>query len=82
MNHNMLKLNDDKTELCKWNFDTFAEQNIQVGSTKVGFSSKINNLGVTFDRTLSMQAHVNTIVKNCFYYLRNILFEKHSTYAP
>ena len=73
---NMLKLNDDKTEFIvfksKHNVNTFAEQNVQVGGTRVGISSKIKNLGVTFDQTLSMQAHVNTIAKNCFYYLRNI----------
>ena len=76
MSHNMLKLNDDKTEFIvfksKHNVNTFAEQNVQVGGTRVGISSKIKNLGVTFDQTLSMQAHVNTIAKNCFYYLRNI----------
>ena len=32
---------------------------------------KIKNIGVTFDQILSMQAHENTIAKNC-YYLRNI----------
>ena len=30
----------------------------------------LENLEVTFDQTLSMQEHVNTISKNCFYYLR------------
>ena len=58
-------LNDDKTEFIvfksKHNVNTFAEQNVQVGGTKVGISSKIKNLWVTFDQTLSMQAHVNTI---------------------
>ena len=38
----------------------------------VGISPKIKNLGVIFDQILSMQGHVNTIAKNCFYYLKNI----------
>ena len=45
MDHNMRELNDDKTEFIvskfKHNVNTFAEQNVQVGSTKVGISSKI-----------------------------------------
>ena len=45
MSHNMLKLNDDKTEFIvfksKHNVNTFAEQNVQVGGTRVGISSKI-----------------------------------------
>ena len=80
MNHIMLKLNDDKTELIvfksKQNINTFAEQNVQVSGTKVGISSKIKNLGVTFDQMLSMQAH------HCQKLF--LLFEKHSqnsTYA-
>ena len=37
MNYNMLKLNDDKTEFkYKYTVNTFAEQNVQVGGTKVG----------------------------------------------
>ena len=54
----MLKLNDDKTLVFKstHNINTFAEQNIQVGGTKVGISSQIKHLGVTFDQTLSVQA--------------------------
>ena len=76
MNRNMLKLNDDKTEFIvfksKRNVNTFAEENVQAGSTIVGITSKIKNLGVIFDLTLSMQTHVNTIAKNCFYYLRKI----------
>ena len=53
-----------KTEIIvlkfKFYFNTLAEQNIQVGGIKVEISSKIKNVGVTFDQTLSMQAHVNT----------------------
>ena len=41
-------------------------------------SSKIRNLGLTFDQTLSMEAHMHTIAKNCFfYYLRNIAGIQH-----
>ena len=39
------------------------EQNVQVGGAKEGTRSKIKNLVVTFDQTLSTQAHLDTIAK-------------------
>ena len=63
----MFKLNDDKTGFIVFksqhNVNTFVEQNVQVGGTKVGIILKIKYLGVTFDQMLSMQARVNTIAK-------------------
>ena len=56
MNHNM------HSSLCsnlKNNVNMFAEPNVQFSGIKVRSRSKIKNLGVTFDQTLSMQAHVN-----------------------
>ena len=48
MDHNMPKLNDDETELIvlksKHNVNTFVQQNVQVGGTKVGISSEIKDL--------------------------------------
>ena len=82
MNHIIFKLNDDKTEFTvfksKYNINTFVEQNVQVGGTKVEISSKIKNLGVTFDQTLSMQTRVSTMPKTVF-----IIWEtrQNSTYA-
>ena len=50
----MLKLNDDKTEFIvfkfKYNTNSLAEANVQVGGTAVEVSLKIRNLGVTFNR--------------------------------
>ena len=65
-----------QSSLCSnqsiYNANAFAEQSVQVGGTEVDISSKVRNLGVIFDQTLSMQSHVNAIAKRCFYYLRNI----------
>ena len=44
----------------------FADQNVEVGSTKLKINFKIKNTTITFDQTLSMQVHVNTIDKNRF----------------
>ena len=64
----MFKINGDKTKFIVYNYKlnvkSFADHNVQAGSTKVEISS--NNIRVAFDYTLSMQAHVNTIAKKCF----------------
>ena len=77
MERNMLKLNDDETEFIvfksKHNTNSFTGANVQVGGTAVEVSSKLRNLGVTFNQTLSMQTHVKAFAKVCFYYLRNIV---------
>ena len=56
----------------KLSTNSYDGANIQVGDTSVEVSSNIRSLGVTFNRTLSMQSHVNAITKVCFYYLGNI----------
>ena len=47
MDRNMLKLNDDKTELIvfKSNVNTFVEQNVQVNGREVGIISKVREWG-------------------------------------
>ena len=49
MNHNMLKLNDDKTELIvftsKYKQDVYNDLSITIGGTVVDCSSQIRNLG-------------------------------------
>ena len=42
------------------------------GKNKINHSSKIKNLGVIFDQTISMKDHVNTIVKTVNFHLRKI----------
>ena len=65
----MLKLNDDKTECIvfksKHNVNTFTERSswLYKGGDQVPGNKEIF---VTFDHTLSMQAHVNTIAKTVF----------------
>ena len=65
----MFKLNDDKTKMIGFtsiSTNTIVGANVQVGGTSVEVSSRIINLGITFNQTLSMQTHVNAIA--CFYY--------------
>lgn len=76
MEHNLLKLNDDKTELI-----VFAPKHLQglcqnvsvtFGGSTVTPAAQVKNLGVMFDQTMSMENHVNTISRTCHYHLRNI----------
>lgn len=56
----MLKLND--TPFVVHNANTFAWQNMYVGGTEAGISSKMNkNIEVTFDQSLSTEAHINDV---------------------
>ena len=56
MNKNMLKLNDDKTELIvftsKYKQDFYNDLRITIGDTVVDCSSQVKDLGVIFDRVL------------------------------
>ena len=77
MNQNMLKLNDDKTELIvfksKYKQDLYNDLSITIGDNVVDCSSQVKDLGVIFDRVLSLHQHVSYTSKTCQFYLRNII---------
>ena len=76
MNQNMLKLNDDKTELIvfasKYKQDLYNDLSITIGDTVVDCSSQVRDLGVIFDRVLSLRQHVSYTSRACRFHLRNI----------
>ena len=76
MNQNMLKLNDDKTELIvftsTYKQDLYNDLSITIGGTVVDYSSQVRDLGVIFDRVLSLRQHVSYTSKTCRFHLRNI----------
>ena len=76
MNQNMLKLNDDKTELIvlasKYKQDLYNDLSITIGDTVVDCSSLVKDLGVIFDRVLSLRQHVSYTSRACRFHLRNI----------
>ena len=63
MNQNMLKLNDDKAELIvftsKYKQDLYNDLSITICDTVVDCSSQVKDLGVIFDRVLSLRQHVS-----------------------
>ena len=76
MKKNMLKLNDDKTELTvltsKYKQDLYNDLSITIGGTVVYCSSQVRDLGVIFDRVLSLRQHVSYTSKTCLFHHRNI----------
>ena len=69
-------LNDDKTELIvfisKYKQDLYSDLSITISWTVVDCSSQVRNLGVIFDRVLSLCQHVSYTSKTCQFHRRNI----------
>jgi len=76
MNANMLKLNEERTELIIFNpkhqVVINEELRLQVGKNAVSVASSVKNVGVYFDTSLTMEWQVNAISKDCYYQIRNI----------
>ena len=76
MNQNMLKLNDDKTELIvftsKYKQDLYNDLSITIGGTVVDCSSQDMDLGAIFDRVLSLHQHVSYTSKRADFTLETL----------
>ena len=75
MRHNMLKPNDDKTELIvcasRYNQHLYSDVSMMIGNTRVVCEPQVKNLGVIFDHVMSMR-HVNYTSRTARFHLRNI----------
>ena len=74
---NMLKLNDNKTELMLvtskrtknlHNLPT----SITIGNAQIPFNQSVKNLGFTLDCHLTMNAHITNIARTCYFELRRL----------
>lgn len=76
MTSNMLKLNEDKTEVIVFGTNNTLTQldapSVHIGDVDITASSSARNLGCVQDCHLSMELQVNQICKAAFYHLRNI----------
>lgn len=76
MSGNMLKLNQDKTELIvfapKNQARNLSDLKLTIGSNTIHAVPHVKNLGVIFDRELTMEKQVNAVVKSCYYQIRCI----------
>ena len=74
---NMLKLNDNKTELMLVTFKRTKHlhslpTSITMGNAEIPFQKSVKNLGITLDCHLTMNAHVSNIARTCFFELRRL----------
>ena len=72
---NKLKLNGDKTELLIINArhrPCPPIDHIDVSNFKIQPSETVSNIGLTFNRHMSLDQHVTNICKACFFHLCNI----------
>ncbi|KAI0219881.1 hypothetical protein LSAT2_028582 [Lamellibrachia satsuma] len=76
MSSNFLKLNDDKTEVisfgCAQQLKKIEVHTIHIGDSLITVSHNVQNLGVQFDETRTMESHITAICKYSIYHLRNI----------
>ena len=77
MTANMLKMNDDKTEVILFAPKRVISQisdliSVTVHESVISPESEVKDLGVMLDSTLSMQRQINRITKSCYYQLRRI----------
>ena len=74
---NMLKLNDNKTELMLFTSKRTKHlhslpTSITVGNAQIPFNKSVKNLGFTLDCHLTMNAHVSNIARTCYFELRRL----------
>ena len=56
----------------KYKQDVYNDLSITIGDTVVDCSSQVRDLGVIFDRVLSLRQHVSYTSRACRFHLRNI----------
>ena len=74
---NMLKLNDNKTELMlvtskRTRHLHSPHISITIGNAKIPFKQSVRNLGITLDCHLTLNAHVSNITRTCYFELRRL----------
>jgi hypothetical protein len=76
MRNNLLKLNDEKTEVLVISTPHFRSKfqgsELKIGESNVQASESARNLGVIFDNTLNMSDHIKAVCRASFLQLRNI----------
>ena len=74
---NMLKLNDNKTELMLVTSKRYKHlhnlpTSITIGNAQIPLKKSVKNLGFTLDCHLTMNAHVSNIARTCYFELRRL----------
>ena len=74
---NMLRLNDNKTELIyvtskRTKHLHSLPTSITIGNAQIPFKQSVKNLGLTLDYHLTMNAHVSNIARTCYFDLHRL----------
>ena len=74
---NMLKLNDNKTELMLVTSNRTKHlhnlpTSITIGNAQIPFKQSVENLGFTLDCHITMNTHVSNIARTCYFELRRL----------
>lgn len=72
---NRLKLNSDKTEVLVLSAAHRPRPPIgdfQICNDNISPSSAVRNIGVIFDENMSLEKHITSVCKSCFFHIRNI----------
>lgn len=78
LSENSLQLNSTKTETLVVAPDTIVPLITQhLGNLSSSVKKSLRNLGVIFDEGMSLERHMNQLVKNCNFHLRNISKLRH-----
>ena len=76
MQENFLKLNDEKTEFVligsRQQMSKVHVPHITIGDADITPATKARNLGVIFDSSMSLNAHISNIVRSASFHIRNI----------
>ena len=76
LTRNMLKLNEEKTEVIlftsKHGLKSLSNMTVTVGEQQQLQSSSVRDLGVIYDQHLNMSQHVRSVCRTGYYHLRNI----------
>ena len=76
MTQNLLKLNAEKTEVIYITPPHFQHKfealPIHIDGETVFPSASARNIGVIFDKSLSLHEHISSVCRTCVYHLRNI----------
>ncbi len=73
---NKLKINDDKTIFMTLGTNYWTQKlnikSINIGNTEIEASDSTKNLGIIFDKEMTLQEHVHQICKKGFYHVKDL----------
>ena len=75
MTNNLLKLNQEKTELILFEPRQQVQEkspSLKLGDIEVKAADHIKNLGIILDRHLDMEKQINNTVRLCYWNIRRI----------